>query len=94
MSVRKELDFYFFRGLPLNFGGPDLYWPRTQDLEPLLRLTSGLFLLPSQLMVETKNRIGVNPIFLEANLVESIDIDTDDDFALAALVARSQESLD
>lgn len=90
VSVQKELDFFLFRGLPLNFGGDDLYWPRTQDLEPLLRITSGLFLLSSEVMVQTKNRIGLRPIFVETNLLESIDIDTDEDFSLATLIAQSE----
>ena len=89
VTVRKEFDFFLFEGRPLNFGEESTYWPRTQDVEPVVRITSGLFLLSNEVLVETQNRIGRKPYFLQTNLLQSIDVDTEEDFHVASLLAKS-----
>ena len=87
VTVRKEQDFFVFEDSPLNFGASQEFWPRTQDLEPLYRLTSGIFLLSSQTMRERKNRIGKVPFFLETSLMESLDLDSEEEFCLGQILA-------
>lgn len=65
---------------------------RTQDLAPLFVENSCFFIFSSALMRERGYRIGSRPRMFEMNHLEAVDIDTEDDFALAAAIAARNEA--
>jgi CMP-N-acetylneuraminic acid synthetase len=70
---------------------PEDPWPRTQTLEPLHLIDSGIFIAPRTAysgndldkFAHSNNRIGINPYILESNVWEAMDLDTEEEFALA-----------
>lgn len=83
VSVTEIQDFLFFQDEPLNFGDERNYWPRTQDLEPALRVNSAAFIGPTWLLAERNNRIGDHPFFMKVDRLSSLDVDSYDDFTYA-----------
>ena len=61
---------------------------RTQDLEPLFIENSCFFIFTPELLRNRGSRIGSRPMMIEMAPLEAIDIDTEDDFALAAAIAE------
>lgn len=62
---------------------------RTQDLAPLFVENSCFFIFPPELLQERGNRIGARPFMFEMPALEAVDIDTEEDFALASAIAQS-----
>lgn len=62
---------------------------RTQDLAPLFIENSCFFIFTPQLLRERGNRIGSNPLMFEMAALEAVDIDVEEDFALAVAIAES-----
>jgi CMP-N-acetylneuraminic acid synthetase len=77
--------FYFSDGRPVNHT-PDQLVP-TQELPPLLEENSCLYVFTPESFGATGSRVGRAPLFFPTPRVESIDIDTEEDWELAALVA-------
>lgn len=89
VTGRYEKKFAMTRGAPVNFGNPDFFWPRTQDLDPLFLLDSAVFLNPRKAMREKRNRIGASPVLYEIPNSLSLDIDYPEDFEfLQSLLAK------
>lgn len=61
---------------------------RTQDLAPLYIENSCFFIFTPELLRERGNRIGARPHMFEMSALEAVDIDTEEDFALAAAIAH------
>lgn len=61
---------------------------RTQDLAPLFIENSCFFIFTPDLLRKRGNRIGENPRMVEMAALEAIDIDIEEDFALAAAIAE------
>jgi CMP-N-acetylneuraminic acid synthetase len=64
---------------------------RTQDLAPLFIENSCFFIFTPGLLRERGNRIGAHPFMFEMGSLEAVDIDTEEDFALAAAIAEHSE---
>jgi CMP-N-acetylneuraminic acid synthetase len=62
---------------------------RTQDLAPLFIENSCFFIFTPQLLRERGNRIGSTPLMFEMDALEAVDIDVEEDFALAVALAES-----
>ena len=60
---------------------------RTQDLDPVFLENSAFYIFDRRMFVETQMRIGPKPIMHELTVIESIDIDTEEDLFLAEVVA-------
>ena len=73
---------------PLNHDPNNLI--PTQNLEPLFEENSNLYLFTKASFMKTKARIGSNPMMFETGRIESIDIDTPEDWELASLVASAK----
>jgi CMP-N-acetylneuraminic acid synthetase len=89
IPLRKYL---WRKGEPLNYApSTDDPWPRTQTLEPVHLIDSGIFIAPRTAysgndldkLAHSNNRIGINPYILESNVWEAMDLDTEEEFALA-----------
>lgn len=66
---------------------------RTQDLAPLFIENSCFFIFTPDLLKARGNRIGANPYMAEMAPLEAIDIDTEEDFSLAAAIAERRGSV-
>lgn len=83
---RVQARFYRSDGTPVNHDPGNLV--RTQDLEPWFEENSNLYLFTKRSFQATNARIGVRPLVFETPRLESLDIDTEADWELAALVAK------
>ncbi len=79
----KLQDYLWKAGKPLNFDAENL--PRTQDLEPIYKETSGVYVFKKEVFLEKKRRIGDRPYVMEVSAKEAVDIDEPEDFKLAKL---------
>ena len=87
-SVNKlQTRFYSENCQPINHD-PNHLIP-TQDLEPWFEENSNLYLFTKDSFMKTRARIGLNPIMFETKKVESVDIDTPEDWELASMIASS-----
>ena len=68
-----------------TFAPPELC-PIHSDL-PLFIENSCFFIFTPELMRERGNRIGARPHMFEMSALEAVDIDTEEDFALASAIA-------
>jgi CMP-N-acetylneuraminic acid synthetase len=64
---------------------------RTQDLPPLFIENSCFFIFTPKLLRQRGTRIGARPFMFEMAPLEAVDIDTEEDFALAAAIAERSE---
>jgi CMP-N-acetylneuraminic acid synthetase len=80
-TVSKIQDFLWMNGEPLNFDVSDT--PRSQDLPPIYRETSGVYVFTRESYVATHARIGKHPYMKEVSFRESVDINNPEDFELA-----------
>ena len=87
-SVNKlQTRFYRENCEPINHDPNNLI--PTQDLEPWFEENSNLYLFTKDSFMQTQARIGANPMMLETKKIESIDIDTPEDWELASAIANS-----
>ncbi|MCD8003151.1 MAG: acylneuraminate cytidylyltransferase [Clostridia bacterium] len=77
----KIQDYLWKDGEPLNFDATNV--PRSQDLEPIYRETSGVYVFTKEAYVKCHRRIGLKPFVKEVSFKEAVDINNPEDFALA-----------
>lgn len=77
----KIQDFLWQDGKPLNFDATNV--PRSQDIEPIYRETSGVYVFTKDVFLQHHRRIGLRPYVKEVNFKEAIDINNPEDFSLA-----------
>lgn len=86
-SVNKvQTRFYRADGSPVNHDPSVLI--QTQDLEPWFEENSNLYLFTSSSFSATKARIGSHPMMYQVSRLEALDIDTEEDWELAAAVSK------
>lgn len=81
VAVEKMQDFFWKNGKPMNYD--TLKIPRTQDLEPLYKETTGLYIFTKDVIQNRRSRIGHHPYMLEVTPVEATDINNPIDFEMA-----------
>ena len=77
----KIQDFLWKDGEPLNFDAANV--PRSQDLAPIYRETSGVYVFTRRVFETCHRRIGKNPYIKEVSFKEAVDINNSEDFRLA-----------
>lgn len=77
----KIQDYLWQDGEPLNFDATNV--PRSQDLKPIYRETSGVYVFTKEVFEKHHRRIGKKPFVKEVSFRESIDINNPEDFVLA-----------
>lgn len=82
----KIQDFLWSNGKPLNFDAENL--PRSQDLKPIYRETSGVYVFTKDVFQNYHRRIGTNPFIKVVTYREAVDINTPEDFELAEVMAK------
>lgn len=80
--------FYDKYSNPINHNPKDLL--PTQDLDPMYEENSNLYIFSRESFLITNARIGQSPLMYETPLLESIDIDHQDDWDLASLIFKQQ----
>ena len=78
--------FYRKDGSAVNHDPSNLI--RTQDLEPWYEESSNLYLFTKESFKQGGARIGKYPMMYEGSQLESIDIDTPEDWDFAVIAAR------
>ncbi len=81
----KIQDFLWKQGEPLNFDAANI--PRSQDLEPIYRETSGVYVFTREVFELYRRRIGKKPYIKEVSYKEAVDINNPEDFRLAEAIA-------
>ena len=84
----KIQDFLWCEGRPLNFDASNI--PRSQDLKPIYRETSGIYVFTRDVFLKYRRRIGNNPFIKEVNYKEAVDINNPEDFELAEAMVDVQ----
>ena len=84
----KIQDFLWKNNKPLNFNGKNL--PRSQDIEPIYRETSGVYVFTKEVFDKLNQRIGECPFIKEVGYKEAIDINEAIDFKLAEAMLNIQ----
>lgn len=92
LSVKCYKTFTWYKGEPINYNITST--PQTQNLEPIFIETSGFYLFPKSLFLNTRRRIGLKPYLVEVSASESIDIDYMDDYKLANAFYESNKDKD
>lgn len=80
-TVLKLQEFLWMNQKPMNYDVASI--ARTQDLPPVYRETTGLYIYRRELILDKNRRIGENPYLLEVNKIEAMDINEPEDFMMA-----------
>ena len=78
---REIQNFLWQNGKPLNFSRE--YYPRTQDLVPIYEELPTPYVFTKEVFEKTGGRTGDHPYICKCSVVEAVDVDMPDDFALA-----------
>lgn len=90
LTVTEQQGWYWVNGSPVNYRPGIL--PRSQDSQPILKETTGLYGVFKKSLKKYNCRIGSNPIFYQVEAFEAIDLDTIKDFDLAKTLCSKCES--
>ena len=71
---------------PLNYDLKNV--PNSQDLPDIEMLNYGISLINREIMLKNKALIGNNPGFISLNAIESMDINTLEEFELAETIFK------
>ena len=85
----KLQDYLWKDGKPLNFDATNV--PRSQDLKPIYRETSGVYVFIRQVWETLHRRIGNHPYVKEVSFREAVDINNPEDFRLAESLLSIKE---
>lgn len=83
MTVTEFYGFLWQNKHPLNYDRQIEKWPRTQTLQPIYEVNSGVFLASSNIYRKQNDRIGDKPYLYVLDKLISHDIDWSEDFAIA-----------
>jgi len=81
-SVVKHQTFAWYQNKPINYNLDNVL--PTQEMEPIYLETSAFYIFRKDIL-DLNRRIGFNPKIIEVSKIESIDIDTYDDYLLAKM---------
>lgn len=87
-TMTRMYSWFWFKGVPVNYDPQVL--PRSQDAQPVIRETTGLYAIRREALVQRRCRIGKHPYLLEVDEYEGLDIDTEFDFQVAELIMQKQ----
>ena len=77
LTSKKLYSWFWYRHKPINYK-PEIL-PRSQDAQPVVVETTGLYGIKKSSLKKYKCRIGRKPYFYETNDEEAIDIDNKKD---------------
>jgi len=86
MSVTPLKTFIWDKNGAVNYDRSAEKWPRTQTIDPLFEVNSGIFIAPVNIYTGLGDRIGKNPFLFETDDIASFDIDWEEDFFIAEAI--------
>lgn len=92
MSVTALRTFIWNKEGAVNYDRNKEKWPRTQTIEPLYEINSGIFLADIDIYKNLQDRIGKKPFLFENNDIDSFDIDWEEDFFIAEAIYKKLSS--
>lgn len=92
MSVTALRTFIWNKEGAVNYDRNKEKWPRTQTIEPLYEINSGVFLADIAIYKNLQDRIGKKPFLFENNDIDSFDIDWEEDFFIAEAIYKNLRS--
>lgn len=92
MSVTALRTFIWNKEGAINYDRNKEKWPRTQTIEPLYEINSGIFLADIDIYKNLQDRIGKKPFLFENNDIDSFDIDWEEDFFIAEAIYKKLSS--
>ena len=78
LTSKSIQTWFWYKGKPINYNPAIL--PRSQDADPLVFETTGLYGVKKKILIRKKARIGNKPYFYEVGDEEAIDLDNLKDF--------------
>ena len=78
LTSKSVQTWFWYKGKPVNYDPKIL--PRSQDADPLVFETTGLYGIRKKILLRKKTRIGNKPYFYEVSDEEAIDLDNLKDF--------------
>ena len=88
MTVTKIQKFIWNDTKPINYDRSIEKWPRTQTLEPLWEINSGVFITTRKIYKKHMDRVGVRPYLFELSGDLAFDIDWMSDFTTAEAIYK------
>lgn len=88
MSVMALRTFIWNKGGAVNYDRQKEKWPRTQTIEPLFEVDSGIFLADISIYKNLQDRIGEKPFLFENTDIAAFDIDWEEDFFIAEAIYK------
>ncbi len=86
LTTREIYSWFWFKKKAVNYDPKIL--PRSQDANPIIQETTGLYGIKRKSLIRYKCRIGNKPFFYNVNEKESIDLDTKQDFKILKLYLK------
>ena len=90
MTVTKIQKFIWNDSEPVNYDRSVEKWPRTQTIETLWEVNSGVFLAPKSIYEKNMDRIGDKPYLFQLSDEIAFDIDWLPDFQIAEALYYSK----
>lgn len=85
-TATEEYGWFWRGGQPVNFRPGIL--PRSQDVAPMIKETTGLYGITVEALDRYRCRIGKKPLVHLVHELEAVDLDTEDDFFFAEYVVK------
>jgi len=85
-TATENHSFYWYAGTPINYRPGIL--PRSQDMLPVMEETTGLYGISRSSLEKYRCRIGSNPYIHVVSKFEAVDINTEEDMAIAEHVGK------
>lgn len=85
-TATESHGFYWLNGNPVNYRPGIL--PRSQDMNPLVEESTGLYGIARESLRKYHCRIGKEPYMFIISKFEAVDINTEEDFKIAEIVGK------
>ena len=92
MTVTKVQKFIWNDRAPVNYDRSVEKWPRTQTIDPLWEVNSGVFITSKEIYEKRLDRIGDKPYLFKLSDEIAFDIDWLPDFRMAEAMYRHMHS--
>jgi CMP-N-acetylneuraminic acid synthetase len=86
--TEKQMRFFDKNWRPINHKLEDA--PTTQDLDPWYEENCILYLFSKTSFLKKNHRIGASPYLFKTSLIESVDLDTEEEFKLAEMLLKAK----
>jgi CMP-N-acetylneuraminic acid synthetase len=89
IAVLKQKQYLWSEnGKPINYN--PFMIPNSVDLAPTINETMGLYVIRKNELLETKTRVGNKPKLFEIPLLDSFDINTEEEFSIAQAIFKGR----